>query len=266
MKIQQIRLKNIGPYISENEFNFTTEDINKRMVLIGGKNGAGKTTLFKAIKICLYGCMAFGYETNNSKYLIEIEQIINSSVKLEKNCEAGIIIKLLLDDGKYNDIYTFSRKWKLGLKKISESFDVYKNNLSLSETEKEDFKNYILHLIPPNLFRFYFFDGEKLSDFAFNGNQNSDFKDAFLKLCNLDTMEIIRENFRRISRNKSKENSSFSTEYENCLKEDEMAAVRVASAEDEYKNIEKSIFSIDEQLVLLEKSYAKSGGISKQEY
>ena len=88
MKIQQIKLKNIGPYVNENKFNFTTDDGDKRMVLIGGKNGAGKTTLFKAIKICLYGCVAFGYETINSKYLVEIEQIINSTVKLQKNSEA----------------------------------------------------------------------------------------------------------------------------------------------------------------------------------
>ncbi len=266
MKIQQIKLKNIGPYVNENKFNFTTDDGDKRMVLIGGKNGAGKTTLFKAIKICLYGCVAFGYETINSKYLVEIEQIINSTVKLQKNSEAQIDLSLLLDDGKYNNVYILSRRWKIGLKKISETFEVRKNGVVLSETEKEDFKSYVLHLLPPNLFRFYFFDGEKLSDFAFNGNQNSDFKDAFLKLCNLDTMEIIRQNFRRISRNKTKENSTYSDEYESCLKEDEMSAVRVEHAEDEYKNIEQSVFSIDEQLAILEKSYTKGGGISKIEW
>ena len=32
-----------------------------RIVTIG-KNGAGKTTLFNAIKICLYGCVAYGFE------------------------------------------------------------------------------------------------------------------------------------------------------------------------------------------------------------
>lgn len=266
MKIQQIKLKNIGPYISENELNFTTVDNNRRMVLIGGKNGAGKTTLFKAIKICLYGCVAFGYETINSKYFAEIAQMINSTVKLQKNSEAQIDLSLLLDDGKYNNVYVLSRRWKIGLKKISETFEVRKNGTVLSETEKEDFKCYILHLLPPNLFRFYFFDGEKLSDFVFNGNKNSDFKEAFLKLCNLDTMEIIRENFRRISRNKTKENFTFSDEYESCLKEDEMSAVRVENAEDEFKNIEQSVFSIDEQLAILEKSYAKSGGISKIEW
>lgn len=53
MKIQRIKLLNIGPYVDENEFVFSTNDKEKRMVLIGGKNGAGKTTLFNAIKVCL---------------------------------------------------------------------------------------------------------------------------------------------------------------------------------------------------------------------
>lgn len=59
MKIKRIQVKNIGPYVNENAFDFDVSDITKRMVLIGGKNGAGKTTLFNAIKICLYGCVAF---------------------------------------------------------------------------------------------------------------------------------------------------------------------------------------------------------------
>ncbi len=266
MKIQQIKLKNIGPYINENIFNFTTADGYKRMVLIGGKNGAGKTTLFRAIKLCLYGCLAYGYETINSKYLDEIVRIINSTVKLQKNCEAQIDLSLLLDDGKYNNVYIFSRRWKIGLKKVVETFEVSKNGIILSETEKEDFINYIFHLLPPNLFRFYFFDGEKLNDFVFNGNTNSDFKDAFLKLCNLDTIEIVRENFRRISRNKTKENFIFSDEYERNLKEYEMAIASVKNAEEEYASIEQAIFLIDEQLTILEKSYTKSGGISKLEW
>lgn len=266
MKIQRIKLLNIGPYVDENEFVFSTNDKEKRMVLIGGKNGAGKTTLFNAIKVCLYGCVAFGYETINSRYLIEIDKLVNSTIKLQKNSEAKVELDLLLDDGKYNYVYTFIRKWKVGLKRITEAFEVRKNNRILSITEKEDFENYILHLLPPNLFRFYFFDGEKLSDFVFNRGKDSDFKEAFLKLCNLDTMEIIRENFRRISRNNTKDNSSFSHDYEACLKEDALAAGRVEHAEDEYKSIERSILVIDEQLVQLEKAYAKGGGISKKEW
>ena len=266
MKIQRIKLTNIGPYVNDSEFNFNVSDISKRMVLIGGKNGAGKTTLFKAIKLCLYGCIAYGYESINAKYYAEVEKIINSNEKLKKTGEAGISIDLLLDDGKYNNVYTFVRKWKIVGKRISETFDVYKNGELLDITAKDDFESYILHLLPPNLFRFYFFDGEKLSDFVFNGNKNSDFKDAFLKLCNLDTMEIIRENFRRISRGKAQDGLNFSQEYDRCLNEDTMAEVRIEKAEDEYKEIENLIISIDEELAMLEKKYAKGGGISKKEW
>lgn len=266
MKIQRIKLNNIGPYINVNEFDFSIDNPNKRMVLIGGKNGAGKTTLFKAIKLCLYGCIAYGYESINAKYYAEVEKIINANEKLKRVGQAEVSIDLIFDDGKYDNKYTFLRQWKVTGKRISETFDVYKNDQPMSVTEKSDFESYLLHMLPPNLFRFYFFDGEKLSDFVFNGNKNSDFKEAFLKLCNLDTMEIIRENFRRISRGKAKDSMLFSEEYDRCQKEDSLVAVRVERAEEDYKDVENMILSIDEELAALEKTYAKGGGISKKEW
>ncbi len=266
MKIKRIQLKNIGPYVDSNGFNFDIADNIKRMVLIGGKNGAGKTTLFNAIKICLYGCVAFGLGTNNARYYEEVEKIINTNEKLKKVGESAVTIDLLIDDGKENHVYTFNRSWQVKGKKISETFLLLKDNKVVSETEKGDFESFLLQTLPPNLFKFYFFDGEKISDFIFNGNKNTDFKEAFLKLCNLDTMEIIRENFRRISRSKSKDGLNLSKEYENCLSEDNLLAERIASAEEDYKEIASEIAVIDDQLASLEKVYAKSGGISKKEW
>lgn len=266
MKIKRIQAKNIGPYVNENTFDFDVSDVSKRMVLIGGKNGAGKTTLFNAIKICLYGCIAYGFESNNSKYFAEIEKIINTNEKLKKIGGAGITIDLLMDDGKYNYTYTFVRTWKIAGKKIAETFMVYKDNTVLSETEKGDFESYLLQTLPPNLFRFYFFDGEKISDFIFNSNKNSDFKDAFLKLCSLDTMEIIRENFQRVSRSRTTGGTVLSAEYDRRLEEDTLFAQRVERAEEEYQEISAQILIIDQELASLEKAYAKGGGISKKEW
>lgn len=265
MKIKRIQVKNIGPYVNKNSFDFDVSDPARRMILIGGKNGAGKTTLFNAIKICLYGCVAYGFESNNTKYFAEIEKIINANEKLKKFGEAEVIIDLLMDDGKYDHTYTFIRSWVVG-KKIAESFAVYKDGTVLSETEKSDFESYLLQTLPPNLFRFYFFDGERISDFVFNGNKNSDFKDAFLKLCSLDTMEIIRENFRRISHNKTKGTMALSGEYDRCLELDSLVAQRIECAEEEYREISNEILVIDQRLASLEKVYAKSGGISKKEW
>ena len=262
MKIKAIALKNIGPYVWENSFDFSTDDHNKNMILIGGKNGAGKTTLFNAIKTCLYGCVAYGFESSNTRYYHEIEKFENE--KNKKGGQAQIVVKLVLDDGKYNHIYTFDRSWRITGKRIVEQFDLYKDSTLLSQTDKGDFENYLLQILPPNLFRFYFFDGERISDFVFNNNNNSDFKDAFLKLCNLDTMEIIKENFKRVSRAKTKGNNNVAYEYEKCIEADNLFADRVFAAEEEYKEITVEIAQIYDKLSSLEKAYAKSGGITKK--
>lgn len=266
MKIKQIKLYNIGPYVNINSFDFDVTNKSKRMVLIGGKNGAGKTTLFNAIKICLYGCVAYGFEANNATYYDEVKKIINANEKLKKSGHASVEMKLLFDDGKYNNVYTFVRTWKLSGKRIIENFQLYKNERLLSEVEKGDFESFLLQMLPPNLFKFYFFDGEKISDFILNSNKNSDFKDAFLKLCNLDTMEIISENFRRISRTKAKNGIDISENYDKALKEDTLQNQRIVYAEEDYTNISNEIEEIDDQLANLEKKYAKSGGISKKDW
>jgi len=266
MKIKHIKINNIGPYVNDNCFEFDINNGDRRMVLIGGKNGAGKTTLFNAIKICMYGCTAYGLEANNAKYFAEVEKIINSNEKLKKVAEASVIMDILFDDGKYDYIYTFNRSWRISGKKITETFFVYKDGVLLENGEKSDFENYLLQLLPPNMFKFYFFDGEKISDFIFNGNKDTDFKDAFLKLCNLDTMEIIRDNFKRITRSKNKGTNGIEEAYDRCFEEDTLMTDRVAYAEDEYNQISRQITAIDDQLVALEKEYSKSGGITKMEW
>ena len=55
MRISEIRLCNIGPYLGENEIPLCCDD-GRNIVLIGGKNGAGKTTLFDAARLCLCWC------------------------------------------------------------------------------------------------------------------------------------------------------------------------------------------------------------------
>lgn len=266
MKIENIVLHNIGPYVGENFFSFDVQSKVRKMVLIGGKNGAGKTTLFNAIKTCLYGCIAYGYESASARYYSEVEKLLNEHEKLKKPGSAQIIIDLLLDDGKDNHVYKFDRSWRITEKRIVEKFVLYKDGKILSQTETSDFESYLLQTLPPNLFRFYFFDGERISDFVFNSNKNSDFKEAFLKLCNLDTMEIIRDNFQRISRGRNKSGNDIAQEYERCLETDNLLADRVIAAEEEYKEITKEIAETDDQLASLEKEYAKTGGISKKEW
>lgn len=266
MKITNISIENLGPYIGTNILDFSVNDASRKVVLIGGKNGAGKTTLFNAIRVGLYGCMAYGFESNNSKYLEIISQLINTSARLQKEGHARVSISILMDDGKYDFTYKFVRTWRLDTKNLKEDFVLLRNGEVMSEVEKSDFQSYLLQLIPPDMFRFYFFDGESISNFVFNGIKNTDFKNAFLKLCGLDTMDLIYENFLRISNMRKKDASGAFQAYQEALSLQTENHQALQTTKDEREMLSLSLAGIDDSLAKREQDFLHRGGISKKEY
>ncbi len=266
MKITNIAIENLGPYIGTNHMDFSVNDGTKKVILIGGKNGAGKTTLFNAIRIGLYGCRSYGFESNNAKYLENITQLINKTALLKKEGKARVSITVLMDDGKDDYKYTFERSWRLTTKVLREELVVTRNGIVLSETEKSDFQSYLLQLIPPDMFRFYFFDGESISNFVFNGKRNTDFKNAFLKLCGLDTMELICDNFMRISNMRKKDITGSYEEYQLSLDVQSAVLKSIIEIEVEKESLQNKLISIDEFLAKDEQDFIQRGGISKKEY
>ena len=266
MKITNIVVENLGPYVGKNTFEFSVSDPSKNVVLIGGKNGAGKTTLFNSIRVGLYGCRAYGFESDNSKYIEIIFQLVNASAKLNKVGRAGVSISILMDDGKDDYLYTFERTWRLDLKTLKEEVKLTRNGKPLSETEKSDFQSYLLQMIPPDMFRFYFFDGESIGKFVFNGIRNTDFKNAFLKLCGLDTMELIYENFQRVSNTRKKDASGAYDEYQDALDEQRKFENAFENALSRKELLSAQLVAIDESLAKCEQSFIERGGITKKEY
>ena len=78
MRINKLILKNFKAYEDETSFDFTTSK-DKNIILIGGKNGAGKSTVFEAIKLCIYGPLAYKYQGFNGQYIHKIKSNINNN-------------------------------------------------------------------------------------------------------------------------------------------------------------------------------------------
>ena len=87
MKINKLVLKNFRSYEEKTVFDFTTTN-DKNIILVGGKNGAGKSTIFEAIKVCIYGPIAYKYQGFNSSY-------ISSSSCISKIPYLGLLIVLV---------------------------------------------------------------------------------------------------------------------------------------------------------------------------
>ena len=264
MKINRITLFNIGPYADINSFELDLSK-EKNIVLIGGKNGAGKTTFFKAIKTCLYGCKVWGFDAPGKEYFSIVGGLMNSRSKYDSSSSAYVEIELYFNYGKQVNIYTLHREWKKNKQTICEYFHVKKNGLLILGQEEDDFVNYLLSIIPPDMFNFYFFDGESIAEFFLGADGNKNFRNAFLKLYGLDTLSIMVENFNRHIKKSDSQKSGYDKFLE-AKKELETQVQIYESLKNEILEIENKIDLLQIKARALQNNYSKDGGISLAEW
>ena len=269
MKINKLVLKNFRSYEEETVFDFATTN-DKNMILVGGKNGAGKSTIFEAIKVCIYGPIAYKYQGFNSSYISKIKSNINNNALKNDSVDAFVSIDIELTENTDKNTYTLLREWTYEDKKLNENFSVYKNYSSypLNEEELNYFENYITSIISPKIFEFFFFDGEHLSDFFIGKNSNVHLKESLLSLCNFDTFDVLKNTI--ISNNRSSKNSNNEIEVakENYIELEEKLRELYSKEEilsKELQNVSNELEDLQQNQVKLNDEFRKKGGILAEE-
>ena len=269
MKINKLVLKNFRSYEEKTVFDFTTTNY-KNIILVGGKNGAGKSTIFEAIKVCIYGPIAYKYQGFNSSYISKIKSNINNNSLKNDSVNAFVSIDIELTENTDKNTYTLLREWTYRDKKLNENFSVYKNHSSypLNEEELNYFENYITSIISPKIFEFFFFDGEHLSEFFIGKNSNVHLKESLLSLCNFDTFDVLKNTI--ISNNRSSKNSNNEIEIakENYIKLEENLRELYSEEEilsNKLQNVSNELEDLQQNQIKLDDDFRKKGGILAEE-
>lgn len=266
MKINKVELYNFSSYEGNNEFDFEVTDKKKNIILIGGKNGAGKTSLFTAIKVALYGPLAYGYVGANPHYISKIKDLINSKAFQQETVEAEVKITLELKIEREIKSYIITRKWNYTAQKLTEEYLVEKDGIKLDEQELSYFENYLQSIIPPDLFEFFLFDGEEVGNIFSTSAYNTYVRNAIFTLCGMDVFEIIRKYTRGyVSKKNSNEDNNTFEEYECVKKEIESMESEKEHLEIYVSELTKELEDVEVQLTELETYFKNAGGISRKE-
>ena len=266
MRINSIRLYNFSSYEGDNFFDFTSKNAKKNVVLIGGKNGAGKTSLFTAIKIALYGPLAYGYVGANPHYVSKIKDLINTKAFQRDKVVSEVQIALLLKNEREYKEYVITRRWNYSNQKLNEDYYVELGGERLETEEMSYFENYLRSIVPPDLFEFFLFDGEEVGNIFSTTTYNSYVKNAVFTLCGMDVYEIIRKyTSNYVAKSAGDDSDNLYQEYEAAKKEVEKLEVRKESLESEISNSEEELENIDVQLMELETAFKNAGGITDKE-
>jgi len=162
MKIDYLKLCNIGPYVGVHSFDLETTP-EQNIILIGGKNGAGKTTFLKSVKFGLFGSFSIGQRNDTALYLKNIDEMLND------NAEGPFYIEIKLEyvEELENHIVIIHREWKKEKDNLVESVSVYHNDLDdkMTDYQATELLEKIKSITSPQLINSYMFDGEKIASF-----------------------------------------------------------------------------------------------------
>ena len=266
MKINLVHLYNFSSYAGDNLIDLRTTP-NKNVILIGGNNGAGKTSLFTAIKLALYGPQCFKFQDKNHHYYSRIRGLINHDAFLEKEVKSFVELELYLPTDRVHSNYTIHREWTVVNKRIEESYTVFQDGVSLSEKDLDFFQNYLFTIIPPNLFDFFFFDGEEVGEFFASGTYNRYIKNAVLTLSGYDTFSIIAK-FCGSFIAAEEDNVAFEQAAKLAKEADNnytYAKTQIDELSAQIEDLRQNISKDESEREALEQKFTRSGGLSQKE-
>lgn len=257
MIIDRIRFNNFQAYYNEVIFDFPV-DREKNVSVIYANNDVGKSCFFRGILFCLYGTV----ETNN------LLDVINENAKLENDYNACVTIFATQDDeeieisrvikprGEIQNIEN-GRNLESILTIITNGSEIIKDN--------EEKINYINSIVHEDASKYFFFDGEKITDYSVANSEK--YKDGITRILGIKEIENTIDDFRGISKELEKERDnvlSEQQEYNSILENKNISEDEIEKLQADFNAIEKNISDINQLIQNHENELKKFSDIAEK--
>lgn len=172
--------------ISEKKGIYTERPI----VLFGGLNGAGKTSILTAIRVALYGRLAFENIIQNQDYIDQLTALVhNGTGEANRPSETSIELTFTYNkDGKESE-FTVIRSWKRNHK---DRLKLIQDDHALDELNYDQCQGFLNELIPHGIADLFFFDGEKIAALA-EDSSGKVLQTAVRRLLGLDVVAKLKD-------------------------------------------------------------------------
>ena len=255
MKLNHVTLKNFRQYHGEQTIYFSTDN-DRHVTVIQGVNGAGKTSLCIALNWCLYGDALVEERFGDIGELVSKHDVVGTDTSV-----------------KVNFTYQGTQYWaerKYSLPSNTQAVFLLKKEGDTHPHRDRDALDMVQSIIPEDVSDHFFFDGEKIDNFAKPGHEN-DVKSA---VDNVLKVEVLQRSITHLKKVAQEYNRDLKQELakhpesglEALLKEretqqmkrTEMSSARsekqreVVAAKEQIRDIDKRLESIEESRQLAE--------------
>ena len=249
MILDELILHNFGVYRGRQRFDLSVT-VDRPIVLIGGLNGNGKSTFVDALHLGFFGKMARCSGRNGLGYKEFLRRSINRSVNPADG--AAIEIAFRQTSGAEQSTYHLHRSWYAKGNSLRERFFVLKDGQKDGVLTGQ-WQEYIEEIFPARVAPLFFFDGEKIEEFADPKTSCKILSSAIHALLGLDIVERLNRDLEVLESRKK----SLRVAGRNRVKVDE-ENTKIREAEDRLSSLREHRAGINTKLARARKHFAEA--------
>lgn len=193
MKLESITLTNFRQFYSDQTIKFA-RDSTRNVTIICGVNGAGKTTLLTALDWCLYG-----QNINDSGELINKRALTETPMGFSIEMKVQVVFS---HEGERYSAIRVLRADKTSEKEWlhrEPSFSVSRIRADGQFQTVDNPKGIIEYILPSSVSSYFFFDGEKIDQFA-RPSHEEEVKSAVKQVLKIEVLERARAHLAAVAK------------------------------------------------------------------
>ncbi len=177
-------------------------DLDKPLVLIGGDNGRGKTSIHEAINYVFYEDGDLPGIQTRPNYLRAVSDRLNRRALDEGQTDYRVAVELTVSGGDADRRLYIERSWDVDVARRQARCPV----LLIQENERpidwiEDnptaYQDFLRHVLPPRIAPFFFFDGERIQNFAEEESHDRHMVEAIEDILHITVYKTLREDLKK---------------------------------------------------------------------
>jgi DNA sulfur modification protein DndD len=163
MILDELVLHDFGVYRGRQVFTLTPQGADRPVVLIGAQNGAGKTTFLEGLQLALYGRLSQAGLRGAGGYEAYLQGAIHRRASPQEGASLELNFRRTVAGCERR--YGVRRSWTAHKSGVKEHFEVLVDG-QFDRVLTQHWSEFVEEMLPPRIAPLFFFDGEKIEQFA----------------------------------------------------------------------------------------------------
>jgi len=203
ISIVRLSMTNFKRFYGNHHIDLSTDpSIGRTLVLIGGDNGRGKTSIHEAINYVFYEDGDLPGIQTRPNYLRAVTDRLNRRALDEGQSDYGVAVELIVSGGDAERQLFIQRTWDVDVGKREVAcpiLQIYENGRPVDwiEDDQPAYQDFLRHVLPPRIAPFFFFDGERIQDFAEEERHDRRMVEAIEDILHITVYKMLRDDLKK---------------------------------------------------------------------